>query len=204
MLITTSNGNVYRVNSAGAVTLLAATGEDTEGLDVAPLGGGFGPHDGSLIVASEGSGRIRAVTTGGGVTDLGIRIPGAEMLSFVPLNLGASGSPLEGFYAANFTPNVVKAPPAEFTTLIGDVIVTGEFTDNVSSIHFDPSTSGFVSSVIGSFPNQPEDGIFVTAAVITGGGGGPTALPEPATVLLFGATLLLGLAGSVAGKRRRF
>ena len=36
MLVTTTSGNVYEVNSAGTPTLLANVGEDVEGLDVAP------------------------------------------------------------------------------------------------------------------------------------------------------------------------
>jgi hypothetical protein len=46
MLITTNTGDIFRVNSAGKATKLASTGEDTEGLDVAPLGAGFGSFDG--------------------------------------------------------------------------------------------------------------------------------------------------------------
>src|SRR5947209_3433768 len=46
MLVTTTSGNVYRVNSAGVVTLLANVHEDVEGLDVAPLGNNFATFDG--------------------------------------------------------------------------------------------------------------------------------------------------------------
>jgi hypothetical protein len=42
-------------------TLLASTGEDTEGLDIAPLTV-FGLFVGQLFVASEGSGLIRAIS----------------------------------------------------------------------------------------------------------------------------------------------
>ncbi len=59
MLITTNVGSVYRVDSAGTPSLLASVGEDTEGLDVAPLGNNFSVFDGQLIVASEGSGTLR-------------------------------------------------------------------------------------------------------------------------------------------------
>ena len=105
MLVTTSAGNVYQVNNAGTPTLLANVGEDVEGLDVAPLGNGFSVFDGQLIVASEGSGSIRAISPGGVVTPLSngslggpILINSAEELTFVPLNLGVSGNPLEGLY----------------------------------------------------------------------------------------------------------
>ncbi len=70
MLVTTNNGNIYRVNSSGVSNLLASVGEDVEGLDIAPLGAGFSSYDGNLIVASEGSGAIRAISPTGQVTYL--------------------------------------------------------------------------------------------------------------------------------------
>lgn len=163
MLVTTSGGQVYRVNSAGNPSLLASVGEDTEGLDIAPLGAGFGAFDGQLIVASEGSGLIRAISTTGVVTPL-TTVSSAEELTFVPLNLGVSGDPVEGFYGANYTPNVLKGAASEFTGFLGDAIVTGETSHLVNRIHWNGSS--FDVSTIGNFPNQPEDGIFVTAAII--------------------------------------
>ncbi len=66
---------------------------------------------------------------------------------------------MEGFYGANYTPNVVKAGASEFAGMQGDVIVTGETTHQVSRLHW--NGSAFDVFGIGSFPNQPEDGIFV-------------------------------------------
>jgi hypothetical protein len=169
MLVTTFGGQIYRVNSAGTAALLASVGEDTEGMDIAPLGAGFAGHDGELIVASEGSGLLRAITTAGVVTALnpGNPIPSAEELTFVPLNLGASGDPVEGFYGSNYTPNVVKGDVSQFTGFLGDVIVTGEVTHLVHRVHWNGTS--FEITTLGSFPNQPEDGIFVTAAIINPG-----------------------------------
>jgi hypothetical protein len=184
MLITTTAGGVYEVDSTGHATLLASTGEDTEGMDVAPLGAGFGAFDGQLIVGSEGSGLVRAIAPNGTIHTV-TTVSGVEEVSFVPLNLGLGG-PQEGFYGADYTPNVVKAAPDQFTSFLGDLIVTGEFTHTVTRIHFNGST--FVDSSVGTFPNQPEDGIFVTAAIVNPGG-----TPEPATYLLIGSGML-GLA----------
>src|SRR5439155_24994366 len=106
---------------------------------------------------------------------------------FVPLNLGASGSPLEGMYSANYPSNVVKAPYTDFTSYIGDVIITGETNSQIYDL------SAFNTfSVVGSFggfpANQPEDGLFVTAGLI----------PEPGSLTLLGTGALVLL-----GRRRR-
>lgn len=203
MLVTTSGGQIYRVDSTGAATLLASVGEDTEGLDIAPLGT-FGPYAGQLIVASEGSGLLRAITTTGTITVINPSTPiaGAEELTFVPLNLGASGNPVEGFYGSNYTENVVKGAASEFASMLGDIIVTGEFTHFVWNVHWDGSAA--VNTNIGSFPNQPEDGIFVTAAIINPCPPGEVcnSVPEPDALLLL-ATALLACAGIGVSRRRK-
>ncbi len=194
MLVTTSAGDVYRVNNLGVPTKIANTGEDTEGLDIAPLGAGFGSFDGQLIVASEGSGQIRAIKPDGTVSPI-TTVASAEELTFVPLNLGASGNPVEGFYGANYTPNVQKAAASEFVGMLGDVIVTGETTHLINRIHW--NGSAFEVTQIGQFPNQPEDGIFVTAAIINPG---PTPTPDQAPgLLLIGS--FVGLLLYVRGRK---
>src|ERR1700686_2215199 len=101
MLVTTSSGNIYKVNSAGVVSLLASVGEDTEGMAIASAA--FGPYAGDLLVSSEVSGSLRLVSPGGTITFVGVKgmFPSAETVSVVPLDLSAA-NPLEGFYVANY------------------------------------------------------------------------------------------------------
>jgi hypothetical protein len=182
MIVATNAGNVYRVDDAGVATLLANVGEDAEGLSFAPQT--FGTYAaGTLFVASEGSGSLRAIAPDGTKSTAISGLGGAEMVSFVPLNLGSSGNPVEGFYASAYPVDIVKADAADFMPYIGDAIVTSETGHGVFQIHWDGSQ--FVSTSIATFPAQPEDGIFVTADLIR------PPVPEPATWALMLSGLLV-------------
>ncbi|MDP9173445.1 MAG: hypothetical protein M3O30_06210 [Planctomycetota bacterium] len=183
MIVTTHNGFVYTVDSAGNATQIASTGEDTEGLDVAPLGGNWPGMNGWLFVASEGSGSIRAIKPNTFAMTTVATVPSAEELDFVPLNLGASGSPLEGLYGGNYNTNVVMAGASQFAGLQGDIIVTGETTHSIYDVN---AINGV--TVDGAFPNQPEDGLFVTTSILQNDN-----LPEPASFTLLGAVSLMAL-----------
>lgn len=172
MVLATNAGNVYTVDSSGTPTLLVNTGEDTEGIGFAPQQ--FGPYPkGTLFTASENSGSIRAIAPNGAVS-LVTSISGAEMLAFVPLNLGASGDPVEGFYAAAYPVNIAKADASEFVAYKGDLVVTDEYGHGVYHVHWNGAS--FDKTLLGSFPAQPEDGVFVSLDII---------IPEPPTYLLF-------------------
>ena len=102
MIVATNAGFLYEVNSAGAVSQLGTSfGEDAEGLTFAPEN--FGPFaKGERRSGSEGSGSLRAIDPNG-TAHIFATVPSAEMLSFVPLNLGSSGNPVEGF-----TPRTIR------------------------------------------------------------------------------------------------
>jgi hypothetical protein len=199
MIVSTNAGNIYRFDSGGTRTLLASVHEDTEGLDIANAG--LGPYAGQLLVTSEGSGLIRAINTSGVVSLLplmgggNVAVPLAETVSAVPLDLGASGSSLEGFYVANYPVDIQFASAAQFASMLGDAIVTSE--DSVNARLWDLHWNGtaFDLSLVGNMPNQSEDGIFVTAERISDVGG----VPEPLSLSLMGA----GLAGAWSLRRRK-
>lgn len=191
MIVATNAGRVYTVSNTGVATLLANVGEDAEGLSFAPQQFGIFAK-GTLVVASEGSGTLRAISPGGGITPVITGLGGAEMVSFVPLNLGSSGNPLEGFYAANYPSNIVKADASQFTPYLGHAIITGEAGHQVWDVIC--LVGGCSATIIGTFPGQPEDGIFVTADIVQRG------VPEPSTWAL----MMIGFLGiaSIAYRRR--
>ena len=191
MIVATTAGNIYSINSGGVSSLLASIGSDTEGLSFAPQG--FGPYAaGTLFVASENLGRLSVVTPGGVVSTVinGMSLP--EMVSFVPLNLGTSGNPVEGFYAASYPTDIQKAGALDFMPYIGHAIVTGEGGHQVYDISYDGTQFNLAN--IAFFPGQAEDGIFVTADIIQ------QPVPEPETYALMLAGL--GVLGFVARRRK--
>jgi hypothetical protein len=192
MLVTTNTGNIWSFDSLGHPTLIANIGADTEGMDIASSA--LGPYAGDLLVASEGTGEIHAVTPGGSVLLVASGLTEAETVSTVPVNLGSSGNPVEGFYVANYPENIQKASADEFDGLQGDVIVTGELGSDspITDLHWNGST--IVQTLVGNLPNQSEDGIFVTAERIQ-----EVGTPELSTW----AMMLLGFFGlGFAGYRK--
>ena len=191
MIVATNAGNVYNINSGGVASLLASVGADTEGLSFAPEA--FGPYAaGTLFVASEGLSSLIAITPAGVKTTIATGLSVPEMVSFVPLNLGSSGNPVEGFYAASYPTDIQKAPASDFASFIGDAIITGEGGHQVYDIRWNGSS--FTTTDVAFFPGQAEDGIFVTADIIR------PPIPEPETYALMLAGL--GVLGFVVARRK--
>jgi hypothetical protein len=89
---------------------------------------------------------------------------------------------------------VQKADASQFLPYLGDAIVTSETGHQVWQVHYDAGTGTFDVNQIGTFPAQPEDGIFVTTDLIRSG------VPEPTGMALMLAGL--GLVGGALRRRR--
>ncbi|MBV8380792.1 MAG: hypothetical protein JO369_08550 [Paucibacter sp.] len=190
MLVTTTAGAILSFAPDGKMTVIALLGQDSEGMDIASSN--YGQYAGQLLISSEGSGEIHAVSSTGVVTLLmssaggAINIGEAETVSTVPLNLGQSGNPVEGFYVADYPYDIQHAGASDFSGMLGNTIVTDEYGSDSGVwelVYNGDAANNFNVVQVGSLPYQSEDGIFVTAqriSDITGTSNGNT-VPEPGT-----------------------
>ncbi len=201
LLVSTDAGRIYSITSAGVASQIANLGTDAEGMDIIPVGAtGWGSLGGSLVVASEGSNQMYVVSPGGAVNvATGVNISIFESINFVPEDIGLSGNPLEGYYAANFQVDIQKANASQFLSqgLGGHLLATSEFGSNSSIYDIKYTGTGFnftQTTYNGVLPNQAEDGIFVSAQRLS-----DASTPEPGSVL----TITGGLVALLAVRRRR-
>jgi hypothetical protein len=195
MIVTTNSGAIYKVGTAGQVSLLANLGTDTEGIGFATQK--FGTYAaGTLFTTSENTGLVNAISPTGTVTPV-FQIPEAESISFVPTNIAGDTNPLDGLYGVNYPYNIEYAPISQFDQYAGDVIVTSEIpgaNPNIWAISLSSTNVATISGVGSMY--QPEDSIFVTDQTVATHGvpdGGNTA------ALLLAA---MGSLGALAYRRK--
>jgi hypothetical protein len=123
MIVTGSNGAIYKVTSAGVATLVANIGTMIEGPVVAPPS--FAPYGGQIIVAAEGVSRVYAVSNTGVVTHIA-DWPAAEAVHVIPQTVCSFGNSGGALFATDFPNGVEKYPVSDFTGLAGRLLVTGE------------------------------------------------------------------------------
>lgn len=123
MIIASANQQVWRVNSAGAATLVSTLPAGLEGPVVAPMS--FAPYGGQIIVASEGIHRVFAVAPNGAFNQIAI-VPAAESVHIIPNNVCNFGSTGGSFFTAIYPTHLQMFPASAFAGLGEQLLVTGE------------------------------------------------------------------------------
>jgi hypothetical protein len=132
LIVVTTTGGVWRVNSSGSARLLKDLGTHLEGVTTVPNEDRYGPWAGKILAGAEDQGRIYAVDPEGneesaaagaddclaedGCFELGIK---PEDIDIIPAN--------ENFFGVDFGSRTLwGATPDQFADMVGDVLIAQE------------------------------------------------------------------------------
>lgn len=157
LIVVTTGGGVWRINSQGQPQVLAQLGDLVEGPDTIPNDPvKYGPWAGRIVTGSESSGKIYAIDTQGNVRVDTIGIF-TEAVHLIPPN--------QNFFAACFgAGTIVGAPASAFTPYVGQVLFHEEGSGNVYAVRWDGSA--FQKTLIAKAPNQLEGSCFAPAGIV--------------------------------------
>ena len=119
LIVGTTAGEVWRINSSGTPTMIADVDEHLEGLMSVPNNSAqYGPLAGKIIAGAEGSGRMYVFDNTGLVStlSLGVAIEDIDLIE-----------PNENFFGVNYgSGRILGAPAADFASMAGDILLTQE------------------------------------------------------------------------------
>jgi hypothetical protein len=173
LLAATDDGSIWKIDYTGGVKLLTPgsnVGGRPECIDVAPTD--FGPNGGKLIVGSESTGRISAITKSGEVSILLNFAGKPEHCNFLPHYINTT-NPLNGMYimassikrlsqdnikpAAN-TSQVLKVSASSFIPYAGSLIFTDEYAGkSIKAITYNKTDGHYIFQGIGSSGGGDQD-----------------------------------------------
>src|SRR5712691_672283 len=122
LLVVTTAGNVWRVSSAGAATLIASVGTHLEGLTTVPNNPAkYGPWAGRALAGAEDQGRVYAIGRDGSVASYDLGISSPEDIDLILAN--------ENFFGVDFAAMTIwGAPSTEFADKVGDFLIAEELS----------------------------------------------------------------------------
>ena len=137
LIVATTGGEVWRVDSAGTATKIADVGVHLEGLATVPdAPARYGPLAGHIIAGAEGVGLLYAFDTAGTVVtySLGVNVEDIDILV-----------PFENFFGVNYgTSRLVGVAGHELLPMAGDILLTQESITSVGLYHLRYDGSGLV------------------------------------------------------------
>ena len=190
LLAVTTAGEVWRVNSSGVPTRVADANVHLEGLITVPNNSAqYGPLAGKLIAGAEGAGLLYAFdTTGAYATyNVGVQI---EDIDMIDAN--------ENFFGVNYgTGKLLGVDASQFTSFVGDILLTQEFHSGSGLYRLYWNGSALVSEQFAVDSGSPAVGqwehvTFAPAGVVEIP---DIDVPESGAVLALLGSGLVGLAG---------
>lgn len=119
LIVVTTTGEVWRINSAGVGTLIADVNVHLEGVVTVPNNAAqYGPLAGKIIAGAEGVGLLYAFDNSGfdATYDVDVNIEDIDHITGT-----------ENFYGVNFgTGRLLGAPAADFAPYAGEILLTQE------------------------------------------------------------------------------
>lgn len=167
LIVVTTGGQVWRVDSSANPTLIADVNVHLEGLITVPNDPQFGTLAGKIIAGAEEQSRVHAFDNSGPVGSWAIPF-NIEDIDLIPTN--------ENFFGVNFgTKTLLGVPASAFDLVEGQILVTDEFSPSNESglalLQWDPNTNSPVivkiGTALGSFiPGQWEHVTFSSAGIV--------------------------------------
>jgi hypothetical protein len=192
LLVCTTTGQFWRINSAGTPTMVAMENVHFEGLLAVPNDPAYGPWAGTAIMGAEGIGATIAISPDGTATYYYLGIS-PEDIDLIPDN--------ENFFGVNFgSGQLMGAPASAFDGMEGDILITQEFPGYLWHVKWNGSS--FDVDILAEVP-QWEHVTFSTAGIVEIPPIGasldihPTSCPNPFNLAGLGSGNTNGNAGGV-------
>lgn len=136
LIVVTTTGGVFRVTSAGVPTTVAVLNTHLEGLTTVPNDAArYGPWAGKILAGAEAAGCVYAIDALGSATCWSLGID-PEDIDIIPAN--------ENFFGVDFGSQTLwGAPPSEFTSMVGDVLIAQEIPGVLFRVRWDAGTDAF-------------------------------------------------------------
>lgn len=165
LIVTTTAGNVWRVNAAGTARKLASklASQTLEGPITVPKNSArYGPWSGQILAGDELTGVMWSIDpTTGKASRSSIRIPLVEAVLVVPPN--------ENFFGVDFGGSaLVGAPAVQFEDVVGDVVVATEQTGRLIDVKWN-GTSFETTDLLSENASQWEGTTFAPTPLPTTG-----------------------------------
>lgn len=191
LIVATTGGEIWRINSSGAPTMLADVNVHLEGLHTIPDDAArYGPLAGKIVSGAEGVGLLYAVDPAGTVTthNVGVNI---EDIDIVAAN--------ENFFGVNFgTSKILGAPASEFTDIVGDILLTQEFHAGMGLFRLTWDGMQLQSEELQAAPGAPSIGQWEHVTFARAGIVEIPPIPEPSSAIMG----LMGLVACLRFRRR--